>query len=346
MNIVVPHGPRPRRGHFLRGAVDWLPYCLPLRQPWQTSQGSLSERRGSLLRLRTADGLTGWGDCAQLPEFGIDEAAARALAEECAQLDLAAQRAGLPLGSWLAGRPLPESVAVNAALGPISTATPEAIADALAAGYRILKFKVGSAPLATEITVLASICAALPPDVLLRLDANGAWGEADAGRFLLACRPLPVEGVEEPLQAPDAATLRRLQALVAFPLALDEARHLIDGAFWQDPPVRRLIVKPARCGGLLSSVELALRARAAGVECVVTSGLESACGLSACAHLAAVIAPDACHGLATAGWLTIDTGTPPVISGGRMHLPQAAGLGFSASYANGAFRPDPFPVPE
>ena len=110
--------------------------------------------------------------------------------------------------------------------------------------------------------------------------------------------------------------------------------------------MRRLIVKPARCGGLLSSVELGLRARAAGVECIVTSGLESACGLSACAHLAAVIAPDACHGLATAGWLTIDTGTAPVISGGRMRLPQAAGLGFSASYANGAFRPDPFPVPE
>ena len=209
-------------------AADWLPYCLPLRRPWQTSQGSLSKRRGSLLRLRTADGLTGWGDCAPLPEFGIEEAAARALAEECAQLDLAAQHAGLPLGSWLAGKPLPDSVAVNAALGPISTATPEAIADALTAGYRILKFKVGSAPLATEIAGLTSICATLPPDVLLRLDANGAWGEADAGRFLLACRTLPVDGVEEPLQAPDAATLRRLQALVSFPLALDEAQHLID----------------------------------------------------------------------------------------------------------------------
>ena len=58
-------------------AADWLPYCLPLRRPWQTSQGSLSKRRGSLLRLRTADGLTGWGDCAPLPEFGIEEAAAR-----------------------------------------------------------------------------------------------------------------------------------------------------------------------------------------------------------------------------------------------------------------------------
>ena len=56
-------------------AADWLPYCLPLKRPWQTSRGSIGERRGKLYRLQTADGLTGWGDCAPLPEFGIDEAA-------------------------------------------------------------------------------------------------------------------------------------------------------------------------------------------------------------------------------------------------------------------------------
>ncbi len=56
-------------------AADWLPYCLPLRRPWQTSRGIFDERRGHLLRLRTADGMTGWGDCAPLPEFGIAEAA-------------------------------------------------------------------------------------------------------------------------------------------------------------------------------------------------------------------------------------------------------------------------------
>ena len=74
-------------------AADWLPYGLPLRTPWLTSQGRLEERRGRLLRLRTADGLTGWGDAAPLPEFGITDLAAQAFAEETAHLDLAAQRA-------------------------------------------------------------------------------------------------------------------------------------------------------------------------------------------------------------------------------------------------------------
>jgi len=309
-------------------AADWLPYCLPLRRPWQTSQGRLSERRGSLLRLRTADGLTGWGDCAPLPEFGIDEAAARDLAEECALLDLAAQRAGLPLGYWLAGKQPAQSVAVNAVLGAISTVTPQAMQISLTAGYRVLKIKVGARPLGDEIDDLQQICSALPAGVGLRLDANGAWDEADSRRFLATCRPLPIEGIEEPVRGPDAATLRRLQATVPFPLAIDESLHLVDLDFWLSPPVHRLVIKPARVGGLLASIELGLRAREAGVECIVTSSLESACGLTACAHLAVAIAPDSCHGLATADWLASDTGDAPAIVGGRMLLPQTPGLGF------------------
>jgi o-succinylbenzoate synthase len=309
-------------------SADWLPYCLPLRRPWLTSHGSLVERHGSLLRLRSTDGLTGWGDCAPLPEFAIDDVAARALAEECALLDLAAQRAGLPLGSWLSGEPPQQSLAVNAVLGAISPSTVVAAQDAVVAGYRILKIKVGCAPVADEIMLLEDVYAALPAGIRLRLDANGAWSLADAETFLAACCNLPVDGIEEPLRDPDAETLRRLQSLVEFPLAIDESLHLVDHDFWQAPPVRRLVIKPARLGGLLSSVATGLRAQAAGVECIVTSSLESACGLTACAHLAAAIAPDACHGLATADWLAADTGTAPRISAGRLWLPQTPGLGF------------------
>ena len=310
-------------------AADWLPYCLPFRRPWQTSQGSFSERHGRLRRLQTDDGLTGWGDCAPLPEFGIDEAAAAAFAEETARLDITTRRARLPLGSWLAGAPPRRSVAVNAALGPLSTLTDAALAEAIAARFIILKLKVGGAPVAAEIARLQEICATLPPGVRLRLDANGAWDEASAATFLAACVSLPVEGLEEPLCAPTLEALRRLQESVPFRLALDESMHLVDDDFWRAPPVGRLIIKPARLGGLLASMQLALRARKANVECIVTTSLESACGLTACAHLAAAIAPEACHGLATADWFASDTGTPPAIVAGRMQLPQGPGLGFS-----------------
>lgn len=309
-------------------AADWLPYCLPLRQPWRTSRGELAARTGRLLRLRSADGLTGWGDCAPLPEFGIDEDAATTFAEESARLDLAAQAAGCALAEWLGGMPPPATVAVNAVLGPISMLDERALREAIAAGFTIVKLKVGIAPPATEVARLHEICARLPADVRLRLDANGAWDGADAAAFVAGCRTLPVEGIEEPLRAPIAAALRALQDAAPFPLAIDESIHLLDDDFWRSPPVRRLVIKPARLGGLRASVELARRARAAGVECVVTSALESACGLTALAHLAAAIAPETCHGLATAGLFAADTARPPEIAGGRMRIPTGPGLGF------------------
>jgi O-succinylbenzoate synthase len=207
--------------------------------------------------------------------------------------------------------------------------TPEAVQDSLAEGYRILKIKVGDGPLTEEIERLQMLCATLPAGVALRLDANTAWSAADAQRFLAACLPLPIDGIEEPLRAPDIATLHRLQAMVPFPLAIDESTQLLTCEFWQAPPVRRLVIKPARHGGLLASVELGLRAQAAGLECIVNASLESACGVLACAHLAAAIGPKACHGLATADWLASDTGQAPAIRDARMMLPQTPGLGFT-----------------
>ena len=319
-------------------AADWLPYCLALRLPWQSSQGSLNERHGRLRRLVTDDGLTGWGDCAPLPEFGIDEAAATAFAEECATLDLAAQRAGLPLNTWLSGRAPVASVAVNASFGPIFTVNPRAsrcfhgrnsLAQAAAAGFTVAKLKVGVAPVNDEIAALQRLAATLPPALRLRLDANRAWPFAAARRFVAACAGLPIDGLEEPLADPDPSSLASLQAAAAFPLAIDESTHLLDAAFFRHPPVRRLVLKPARHGGLLASTELALRARASGLEVIVTSALESACGIAILAHLAAAVAPDAVHGLATGDWLVSDTGVPPRIVDGRMQLPKGNGIGFA-----------------
>lgn len=309
-------------------AADWQPYTLPFKRPWQTSQGVIGERRGRLLRLQTADGLTGWGDCAPLPEFGIDEAAAEAIAEETAQLDLVAQQAGLPLNAWLSGEAPVGSLAVNAAFWPFLGADRSILEKAAEDGFTVIKFKVGVRPVAEEIANLHRLAANLPPGLSLRLDANRAWNFDDAQTFLAACTGLPIDGLEEPLAEPNSVLLQNLQATVAFPLAIDESVHLLDAAFFRHPPVRRLVIKTARHDGLLASVELALHARASGLEVIVTSALESACGLLACAHLAAAVAPDAVHGLATADWLAEDTGTPPVIVDGRLQLPIAPGLGF------------------
>jgi L-alanine-DL-glutamate epimerase-like enolase superfamily enzyme len=81
---------------------------------------------------------------------------------------------------------------------------------------------------------------------------------------------------------------------------------------------------------LLPALSLARRAAAAGMQCVVTSSIDSACGVLAAAHLAAALDNGLAHGLATSSWLTADTGTPPTITNGRLALPDTPGLGFVA----------------
>jgi len=308
--------------------ANWLPYALPLRTPWQTSRGRVMTRHGRLLRLGGEDGLIGWGDCAPLPEFGIDENRAVAFAKECAQLDLTAQRAAQPLDAWLSGNPPVRTLSVNASLGKLTASSAAEIGAACAAGFKVLKLKVGSAPVADEIRHLCRLATVLPADCRLRLDANGAWNIANARDFLAACRDLPVDACEEPLAVPEPDELARLQAAVPFVLAVDESLDLLGAAFFQHPPVRRIVIKPARLGGLLAAMAIARRARAAGVETVISSALESSCGLLACAHLAAAAAPTAIHGLATASWFVSDTGTPPLIQHGQLILPGKPGLGF------------------
>jgi len=75
-------------------------------------------------------------------------------------------------------------------------------------------------------------------------------------------------------------------------------------------------------------MEIALRAQASGVECIVTSSLESNCGLLACAHLAVAIAPQATHGLGTSDWFIENIGETMALRAGRIFLPSIPGLGF------------------
>lgn len=327
----------------------FAPYRLPLRQPWASSRGGFDVREGCLVRLVTDAGLIGYGDCAPLPQAGTEsmesavaclsgwaaalpglspEAALGRMAAsavvapaaccglETALLDLLAQQAGLPLARWL--NPRSSSVVrVNAVLGSLDGRTVGRALAAVAEGYSVLKLKVGLAAGLTEILMLHELASNLPADVFLRLDANCAWNERDAEDFLGALAGLPVESVEDPLASPDMEGWFRLQAKVPFPLAADESLRIMGAdAVFNPSPVRRVVLKPMVLGGLVAALELARRAYEADVECVVTTTVDSAVGVTAALHLAAAVENDLAHGLATSAWLLRDVGTAPLVAGG------------------------------
>lgn len=329
------------------------PYRLPLRRPWVAASATLAERRGWLLEL-TEDGLSGWGDCAPLPSSGeagaarVAEALAAALARrsatadfhavtrptdppevrwawETAILDLAARRRGLPLARLLGASDL--AVPVNAALGPLDDDAPARARAALAEGYAVAKIKVGVAGPDEELARLRVVADATGGRLRLRLDANRAWRDDAARRFLSAAAALPVEAVEEPLAAPTLDALARLQVALPFAVAVDESlAQLGAAALFAARAVRRLVLKPARVGGLRATLALAEQAQKAGMDVVVTSVVDSAIGVAAAAHLAAVLGGPA-HGLATGPWLAEDVAEPLPLRDGRLRLRDAPGLG-------------------
>ena len=341
-----------------------IPYRLPLTKAWQSARTFLRFREGWLLILETRSGQQGIGECAPLPDMGTElpgvasawltetlpalrgRAPGDLLLEipsnapssarfglETALLDLLCKVEGLPLHAWLTPKSATR-IRVNAAVGALGERTAARITQASDEGHGVFKIKVGVDSVSTELKTIQRLFKCMNPQTKLRLDANGAWTPEDAAYFISGLDSDLVESLEEPLILPDPETLASLQAMTDISLALDESlplflrRHPVDRV-----PVRRIIVKPSVCGGIIRSLKIRRDADLAGIESVVTSTLESNIGILAAAHLAAATDGNtpSVHGLATGDWFARNTAPSPTVNAGRLQLPAGAGLGFSGA---------------
>lgn len=341
-------------------------YRLPFKTPWRSKAGTWQVREGALIQLTDDQGNSGYGDAAPLPEIGTEalreseerlnalvptlidwepEQALHLLTDaattpasrfglETALLDLQAKQQAIPLYRLLTDQD-PKAVQINASIGSLDNKVIERAASAATAGYNTLKLKLGLYPLAQELSQLQHLCEQLPEHCTLRLDANRAWKTDEATQLIRGLDDLPIESLEEPLINSDPETLRQLQQLAPFDLALDESlsTYLQHHAL-SELPVRRIIIKPTLLGGLLPSLDLIQKAHLQGVRCVITSSLESSAGIWPLLHLAAAadrLTEPAVHGLATASLFKSDLGRAPAISNGQVRLDDRPGSGFILS---------------
>ncbi len=256
---------------------------------------------------------------------------------ECALLDLAAQAAGLPLARWLHPGAA-ASVPLNATLG--ATASEEAARQArelVAQGFGTLKLKVGVGGDDADAARVEAVRAAAGPRVRLRIDANGAWSEAQALRMLRRLAPQQLEYAEQPVPATDLAAMARLSAAGPVPIAADEMASSEESArtVLEARAAQVLVLKPMALGGLIATLRIAALAFQYGVPVVLSTMLEGVFARMAAVHAAAALpalaggrVPQPACGLATGHLLTHDLlPLPPAPHQGEFAVPSAPGLG-------------------
>ena len=214
-------------------------------------------------------------------------------AAEAALLGLLGASRGVPIHALLgAGEPSAVPIA-HALFAEDDEAVFAGLREADAFGSRAIKLKVGRASREDDERRWLRAVRAELGDVELRLDANQSIAVDALPRFLARLASFEPAFIEEP--APFEALL---EVESPFPYALDESlagpgaaerleRAIDSGRFGA------IVLKPSLIGGLLPSLALAERGRAAGLEVVISHLLEGPIARAAAAHLAVSFGPTA-----------------------------------------------------
>ncbi|TNE54369.1 MAG: o-succinylbenzoate synthase [Bacteroidetes bacterium] len=194
------------------------------------------------------------------------------------------------------------------------------IEEKLKQGYGCLKMKVGAIDFEREIAILSELRARFSPDeLILRVDANGAFDEVSAMDYLDRLAELELHSIEQPIPPGKKEAMYQLCQESRLPIALDE--ELIDIASEQKEKLLReilpqyIILKPSLHGGFSGCREWIALAEELGIAWWITSALESNVGLNAIAQFVATYDNELHQGLGTGGLYTHNTPS-------KLHLKQ------------------------
>ncbi len=332
-------------------------HAVPLTDPLRPTAASPRLRPLIRFTIETADGMLGRGEGAPLeaydgvsvervlkaltahtsvlasyatptdPEVRAACAEADPLPQALAALDLAlwdlaGRRAGRSV-SQLLGQAEPPPVAVNATIGAVEPRTAASEArEALEAGFHCIKVKVGTPD---DRQRLQAIRDAVGAEMVIRVDANGAWDQLTAPERIRALVRFEIELFEEPVHGAEAmeAVTRSVPQVT---LALDESASAVLRTRARGVG-DAVCLKIGSSGGITGLVAEAKLARQLGYEVYVASTLDGPLGIAAALHAAAVVGPDRPCGLATLG--RFGRAVPETLrpAGGQMRQPAGPGLG-------------------
>jgi o-succinylbenzoate synthase len=198
------------------------------------------------------------------------------------------------------------------------------IEEKIAQGFDCIKLKIGALDFNEELSLLKEIRKSFSPDqMMLRVDANGAFAPSVAMDHLKALKDLGIHSIEQPIAAGQTQAMHDLCIDPPIPIALDEELIGVVGKKERELLLDQikpqyLILKPSLLGGFQSCEEWIELASARSIGWWVTSALESNIGLNAIAQWTFSLGVDHHQGLGTGGLFTNNFMSPLEVSQGYL----------------------------
>ena len=303
--------------------IELYKLSIPLKEPFTTSLGTDVAAENVLVKIFTAEGIIGFGECSpympingesQDTCFIVGQYFAKALKgkdplqiEECingmdkiiygnssiksafdiALYDIASQHAGLPLYKFIGG----ENNKTIITDYTVSIGEPEKMAaDAVKIkneGYPAIKIKLGRNG-KTDVQRIKAIREAVGNKIPLRIDANQGWAVEEAIETLQALAVYDIQHCEEPIARWNFMRLPEVKKASPIPIMADECCG-------DEHDAERLIqigacdyfnIKLGKSGGIFKALKMARMAEAANIHLQVGAMLESRLAMTAFAHYA------------------------------------------------------------
>ncbi len=346
--------------------IELYKFSIPLIEPFTTSLGVDVSADNVLVKIKTEEGITGFGECSpympingesQDTCFIVGQYFAKALKgkdplqiEECINLmdkiiyanssiksafdialyDIASQHAGLPLYKFIGGENNKTIITdYTVSIGD----TDKMAADAIKIkeqGYPAIKVKLGKhGP--TDVARMKAIRAAVGNEIPLRIDANQGWAVDEAIETLKALAPLNIQHCEEPIARWNFMQLPRVKKESPIPIMADECCG-------DDHDAERLIqlnacdymnIKLGKSGGIFKALKMARMAEQANIHLQVGAMLESRLAMTAFAHYALCSPIIEHYDFDTALMFSEDPVTGGIVyeKNGVVKVPEVIGLG-------------------
>ncbi len=283
---------------------EYKAYRRSFSKAFANAREEFAHREGIWLRVEDESGRVGFGEAAPLPSFGTESflaalGAVEAIGGQFDARELLPQLGAYPSLLWGMESALAalESEGVVAELGdpwPVCALVGdlqdfERVEEALALGYRCLKFKIGVRGFEQERGDLERVVGMTGDACSIRLDANASLSTRSTVQWLEAVASLPVEFIEQPLEVGAEGEMARLAAGFPTALALDESVCAVDDLRrWRDAQWSGVfVVKPSLAG----SRQALKRALAEGpCDIVFSTALETRIGATSALSLALQVA--------------------------------------------------------